>query len=224
MTSRQIANLDKKFQTLCEKVMQQLAITEEFFQKDLQESNIEKMIRNKDDINLLENEIRVDVVTVLLSNPRAAVLRKLISYQDITNFLEAIGDLLMNAYSWPFKKIDFNLPEFDYFKVTLEKMLSFAKKMVSNAIFSFYYKDADTAYKTISDDNQLDDLFHEIFENIPLLLQDLPLNEQELSNIAGISNLAYIIEQIGNTSTHIAEASIYLIEGKDIRHKSVELK
>jgi phosphate transport system protein len=203
--------------------MQQFSITEELLQGSLQESLIEKIIRNENNIDLLENEIRVEVVNALLFTLRAAELRKLISYQDNTNFLETIGDLLVNI-SYPFKKIDLNLPDFDYFKVTLGKMLSFAKKMVGDAIYSFYYKDATVAYKTISDDDYLDDLFREISENIPLLFQDLPLNEKELSNIVNISNIAYIVEQIGDIATHIAEASVYLIEGKDIRHKLSEIK
>jgi phosphate transport system protein len=219
--SRQVANLDKKFQLLYEKVMQQFSITEEVIQNSLQEEQMEKIAQNENDIDLLEKEIRIEVVRSILLSPRAAELRKLISHQDITNFLETIGDLLVNI-TQPSKKIDLNLPDFDYFRVTLGKMFSFSKKMVSDAIYSFYYKDSSLAYKIISDDDYMDDLFREISENILLLFQDLSLNEQELSNILNISCVAYIIEQIGDIATHIAEASIYLIEGTDIRHKLSE--
>jgi phosphate transport system protein len=222
--SRKIADLDKKFQSLYEKVMQQLSLTEKLLQENPQEEGlIERIVQNESDIDLLENGIRAEMVGALLLTPRAAELRMLISYQDITNFLEAIGDLLVNIMQ-PFKKIDLSLPDFDYFKVSLGKMLSFSTKMVSDAIYSFYYKDSAVAYKTISDDDYLDDLFREISENILLLFQELPLNEQELSNIIHISNIAYIIEQIGDTATHMAEASVYLIDGTDIRHKPAEIK
>jgi phosphate transport system protein len=165
----------------------------------------------------------VEVVRTILLSPRAAELRLLVSYQDITNFLETTGDLLVNIIQL-FKKIDLNLPDFDYFQVTLGKMLSFAKKMVSDAIYSFYYKDSTVAYRTISDDDRMDEWFREISGNILMSFQELPLSEQELANIINISYIAHVLEQIGDIATHIAEASVYLIEGMDIRHILSEIK
>jgi phosphate transport system protein len=217
--SRLIASLDKKFQTLCEKVLQQLTFMDEILRKGMQDELYEKVTQLETDIDLLENEIRADVVTQFLHSPKAMELRKLITCQDITNFLETIGDLLFNTISHPVKKIDTNLPEFEYFQVTLEKMLSYAKKMVSDAIFSFCCEDGAVAYKTIENDDVLDNLFVELSENVVLFFQDIPLNERELTNIININNIAYVIEQIGDIATHIAEASIYMLEGKDIRHR-----
>jgi phosphate transport system protein len=221
--SRQGVNLDKKFQMIYEKVMQQFSATEEIIQKPFCEELMMKIVRNENEIDALEKDVRVEVVRSILMTPRAAELRLLVSCQDITNFLETIGDLLVNI-SQLFKKIDLNLPDFDYFRITLEKMLSFSKKMVSDATYSFFYKDATVAYKAISDDDGLDSLFREISENMLLSFQELPLSEQELSNIINIGNVAYAVEQIGDIATHIAEASIYLIEGTDIRHKLSEIK
>jgi phosphate transport system protein len=217
--SRQIASLDEKFKTLCEKVLQQLAFAEEVMKERKTDDFYEKVNQIETEIDLLENGIRADVVTVLLYAPKAAELRKLITYQDITNFLEAIGDLLYDTIFYPLKKFDTTLPEFDYFQLTLSKMLSYAKKMVNDAIFSFCYEDSVVAYKTIAEDDVMDELLHEISENTVLLFQELPLNEQELTNIISISHAAYTIEQIGDNATYIAEAAVYLIEGKDIRHK-----
>ncbi|MDR2058424.1 MAG: hypothetical protein LBP83_09145 [Dysgonamonadaceae bacterium] len=217
--SRQIDSLDKKFQALCEKVLQQLTLAEEILRKNRQDDLYEKVNQIEADIDLLENGIRVDVVTLILYAPKATELRKLITYQDITNFLEAVGDLLVDMIFHPIKKINTNLPEFNYFQVTLEKMLAHVKKMISDAIFSFCYEDSEIAYKIIEEDDLIDDMFNDLSENIILLFQDLSLNEQELLNTVNINNIAYIIEQIGDIATNIAEASIYMIEGTDIRHQ-----
>ncbi|MDR2087636.1 MAG: hypothetical protein LBP72_10785 [Dysgonamonadaceae bacterium] len=217
--SRQIANLDEKFKILCEKVLQQLTFAEEVMQGNKPDDFYEKVIQTETDIDLLENGIRANVVTLVLYAPKAAELRKIITYQDITNFLETIGDLLMGTVFYPLKKFNANLPEFDYFQLTLSKMLSYAKKMVNDAIFSFCYEDSVVAYKIIADDDGMDELLREISENTILLFQELPLNEQELTNIIGITHMAYGIEQMGDIATHIAEAAIYMIEGKDIRHQ-----
>jgi len=39
-----------------------------------------------------------------------------------------------------------------------------------------------------------------------------------LLNITSINSISYNIERIADNATNIAEAAIYLIEGKDIRH------
>jgi phosphate transport system protein len=217
--SRQIASLDEKFRILCEKVLQQLSFAEEMLKESKPDDFYKKANQVEKEIDILEKEIRTNVVTLILYAPKAAELRKLITYQDITNFLEAIGDLLIDTVFNSEKKINTDLPEFDYFQLTLSKMLSFAKKMVNDAIFSFCYEDGATAYKTIADDDVMDELFREISENTILLFQELPLNEQELANIIKISHIAYSIEQISDIATHIAEAAVYMIEGTDIRHK-----
>jgi phosphate transport system protein len=222
--SKLIASLDKKFQTLCEKVLQQLTFMDEILRKGMQDELYEKVTQLETDIDLLENEIRADVVMRFLYSPKAMELRRLITCQDITNFLETIGDLLFNIISHSVKKIDTSLPEFEYFQVTLEKMLAYAKKMVSDAIFSFCCEDGVVAYQIIVDDDVLDNLFVELSENLVASFQDIPLSERELTNIINISNIAYVIEQIGDIATHIAEASIYMLEGKDIRHGLSEKK
>jgi phosphate transport system protein len=215
----QTDDLDIKFKTLCEKVLQQLSFAGEIIQKKQPEDFYDKVAQTEIEIDLLENEIRTDVVTMFLYAPKAAKLRKLITYQDITNYLEAIADLLIDSIFYPMKKFDTNLPEFDYFQVTLSKMLSYAKEMLNNAIFSFCYEDSQVAHKTIADDDVLDKLFCELSENTILSFQELSLSEQELINIISISNMAYIIEQIGDMATQIAEAAVFMIEGTDIRHR-----
>jgi phosphate transport system protein len=217
--SRQIASLDEKFKALCEKVLQQLTFAEEALRENKPDEFYRKVNQIETDIDLLENGIRIDVVTLVLYAPKAAELRKLITYQDITNFLETIGDLLFDTIFYPVKKIDSNVPDFNYFQLTLTKMLSYAKKMVNDAIFSFCYEDSLVAYQTIADDDVMDELFREIVENTILSFHELPLNEKELANIITINQTAYGLELIGDIATYIAEAAVYTIEGTDIRHK-----
>jgi len=215
--SRQFASLKSDFQTLSENVIQQLSFFEGLLCTGYKQAVYEEIISNEANINVFENKIRLDFVNSMLSfTPRAIELRKLITYQDTTNHLEAIGNLLVDGVTL-LKTIDLYSPDFDYFKVTLRKMFSLAKGMVDDAIFSFCYKDSTVAYKIISRDDTLNQLLREILENVTFVFQDLPLSVQELKNITYISNLSYIFEQIGNIATSIAEASVYLIEGKYIK-------
>jgi len=221
--SRQFASLKSDFQTLSENVIQQLSFFEGLLRTRFKQVVYEEMISNEININLFENKIRLDFVnSMLLFAPRAIELRKLITYQDTTNHLEAIGNLLMDGVTL-LKTIGLNSPDFDYFKVTLIKMFSLTKGMVGDAIFSFCYEDPLVANKVISEDDILNQLHREVLENITLIFQDLPLSVQELKNITCISNLSYIFEQIGDIAANIAEASVYLIEGKYIRNQFSEI-
>ncbi|MGL5790204.1 MAG: PhoU domain-containing protein, partial [Bacteroidales bacterium] len=44
------------------------------------------------------------------------------------------------------------------------------------------------------------------------------LSEQEITDILIINSIAYNIERIGDHSTNIAEAAVYLIQGRNISH------
>ena len=47
---------------------------------------------------------------------------------------------------------------------------------------------------------------------------DKILSQQEVTDALCINSMAYNIERIGDNATNIAEAAIYLIEGKNIKH------
>ena len=211
--SRQFVGLKNDFQTLSENVIQQLSFVEGLLQTGYKQAVYEEVINNNKNACLLTKKIRVDFVnSMLLFSPRAVELRQLVTCQDATNYLEAIGKLLVDGVIL-LKAIDLELPDFDYFNVTLSKMFSRAKGMVGDAVFAFCYEDSSVAHKIISEGVAL----NEVVETATLTFQDLPLSVQELKNITGISNLSYIFEKICNIAVNIAAASVYLIEGKYIK-------
>ena len=44
------------------------------------------------------------------------------------------------------------------------------------------------------------------------------VKDQDLLDALSLSNMSYNIERIGDNATNIAEAAIYLMEGKNAKH------
>ena len=53
---------------------------------------------------------------------------------------------------------------------------------------------------------------------IPVCFVGKTINEQDMLDALSISGMSYNIERIGDNATNIAEAAIYLMEGKNAKH------
>lgn len=169
-------------------------------------------------IDSLEVKIRNEVIhTIVLYSPRATNLRLIISYYDMTAYLERIGDLLLNIAQF-LLKTDIQGPLFSSYKKEIAKMLELTENMTQNAIFAFSYEDIQLAKDTIELDNQVDFLYQELDKHLLNNCTDKLLSSQEMTDILAINSLSYNIERIGDNATNIAEAAIFLIEGKNIKH------
>ena len=169
-------------------------------------------------IDSIEVKIRNEVINmIVLYSPRATNLRMIISYYDMTAYLERIGDLILNVSHF-MKKIAVDDCLFTTYKKDLLKMLSLTESMTQNAIFAFTCEDIQLAKETIETDDQVDELHHFIGQHLPTQCFDKILSQQEVTDALCINSMAYNIERIGDNATNIAEAAIYLIEGKNIKH------
>ena len=127
------------------------------------------------------------------------------------------GDVILNVSHF-MKKIAVDDCLFTTYKKDLLKMLSLTESMTQNAIFAFTCEDIQLAKETIETDDQVDELHHFIGQHLPTQCFDKILSQQEVTDALCINSMAYNIERIGDNATNIAEAAIYLIEGKNIKH------
>ncbi|GBU08554.1 phosphate transport system regulatory protein PhoU [Bacteroidales bacterium] len=209
------------FQLLSELVLKQLSTASAIIKDKRDESFYEIVERNELLIDSLEVKIREEVInSIIFFGPKAADLRMIISYHDMTIYLERIGDLILNVVHF-IQKVDLELNVFKEFGDLLKTMLKFAQEMVQNAVYSFTCGDNTMARNTILFDEKLDKLLHQITIKLHVSFVGVPLSEQDLINITSINSISYNLERIGDNATNIAEAAIYLIEGKDIRHKKI---
>ncbi|MGL4805261.1 MAG: phosphate signaling complex PhoU family protein, partial [Bacteroidales bacterium] len=141
----------------------------------------------------------------------------IISYYDMTAYLERIGDLVLNIANF-LKRANIQDPIFIHFKEDLNLMLETVVLMAKNALKAFTESEPEMAKDVIELDDKVDSLFYRISQELPKQYFNKQLSEQEITDILIINSIAYNIERIGDHSTNIAEAAVYLIQGRNISH------
>jgi phosphate transport system protein len=199
-------------------------------------SLLEKLMIAPDDatydsiiISMKETENRIDnyeVViseqftnTIVLYQPLASDVRRIVACYRMTLNLERIGDRIMNMIRI-LSKIR-NSPEYSPVAGLINNMLTSGVLMVEKALLSFTNSDPDFAIWTIKNDSVVDEMNHKLLlghinkADIDDKTRGMVMSYIEIKDM--ISN----IERIADHATNIAEASIYSLQGTDIRHTGI---
>ncbi len=214
MTSfREMANLVLKQLTLLEKLMNT--------SDDPDFNEIVRQVRENE--NLLDNfEVVIGeqfTNTIVLYQPVASDVRRVVACYRMTINLERIGDRIMNL-----TRIIGNIrksKEYSSICSLVNNMLASGTIMVEKSLLSFINADPDFAIWTIKNDSVIDEM------NYKLLVSDI--NKTSLDEETRQIVLRYVelkdmisnIERIADHATNIAEASIYSMQGTDIRHTGI---
>lgn len=206
------------FQVLTHEVFQQLELIEQMMDDNESEKLYTEIYNNERIIDSLEVKMRSEVInTIVLYTPRATNLRIIISYYDMTAYLERIGDLIMNLANF-LKKTDIHGELFQQYKGRLKEMLGIARRMTQNSIEAFVSEEIRLAKEVIELDDQVDDFFHSINRELVDTRMHSETTSQKVIDLLSISSMVYNIERIGDNATNISEAAIYLIQGRNVRH------
>jgi phosphate transport system protein len=142
------------------------------------------------------------------------------SYHDMTISMERVGDLIENI-TLAFGEMDLSLPGFEKYKKPIGKMFEQTDKMLKSALFAFTGISNEMAYDTIQMDDKLDRMESKIEKQLAADFDGQLQNKQSLVNIMNLNSISYYLERIGDKAVDMAESAVYLIEGKDIRHKAL---
>lgn len=211
--------LSNDFELMCSTALTQVKISYNLLQNNDLQTLYEEAEANEIILDRLEVKIREEVVFAIFKfTPRAVDLRLIITYQDITTNIERVGDILLNVIHY-LRRTNLNHKDFVQAKTMLETMFQIAENMLRNAIFAFTGEDSTAAYNVIKQDDEVDELFHQLGEMLETKFADKTLDREQIRNVINIKSMSYNIERIGDSATNIAEAVIYLTEGRDIRHE-----
>lgn len=217
-----LSRITEDFQVLSKVVIKQIDLTKLLIENNKDEDIYAEIYNNERIIDSLEVKMRDEVInTIVLYSPRATNLRMIISYYDMTAYLERIGDLIVNICGF-LRQTDIQAPLFQRYKESLLNMLELTENMTQNAIFAFTCEDAELARTTIESDDQVDTYYHRISQSLPQDCSGQTLSGQQVTDALSINSMSYNIERIGDNATNIAEAAIYLMEGKNIKHTGHE--
>jgi len=171
------------------------------------------VIENDKTINSYEIEIdNATYNTLTLQQLPPEVIRMVLSLQKINSILERIGDHAVNIAE---SAITISTADAENNFLSIPAMAEASTSIFTDAIHSFFKSDAETAQKILPRDSAIDNLNNAICDEIRLGFQTgtLPFETgMELYRVC--KNL----ERIGDLSTNIAEETLFMLTGKNIKH------
>jgi phosphate transport system protein len=219
-----IHEIETDFEKLANILLEQLDHMEQFLTSgDLKVSDevIDAISGNENEIDKAEVKLSDKIVnTIVLHQPVASELRRIMACYRILINMERIGDLVVNISHF-IKKI--KTPElYNQFNEVLSNMAILSAKMVRQSLVSFMHDDRELAIWTIKNDDILDEVNGKLMKKLLNKTGSEEKTKHLLTSMITIKEMMSNIERIADYATNIAEAAIYSIEGKDIRHHKIE--
>jgi phosphate transport system protein len=221
-----IQNVIRHFEDYANLILSQLSILEKVINSGsltISEDVMKELIINEDKSDIFEIKLSEKIInTIVLQKPVASDLRKLMACYQIVINLERIGDLVMDIVKF-IPRIKDN-ETYNRMSDVIYNMLLVSVNMVQKAILSFVNSDKEFAIWAIQNDEVVDEMNHKLIRKA-ITKSKLPDETQQLLfSFIHINSIISSIERIADHATNVAEASIYALEGTDIRHQNHEIE
>ena len=171
----------------------------------------EQVVREDDAIDDKRREIEDRVIDLIaVQQPVASDLRLLITTIHVSMELERIGD-----YAEGIGKISLRMGNEPPVKplVDIPRMAQKASAMLRDALDALVKHDTEKAYQVLADDDEVDDLYAQVYrELLVLMLQDPKIIQRGTYLLW----TAHDLERIADRATNIAEEVVYLVTGKRV--------
>jgi phosphate transport system protein len=172
------------------------------------------VIKGDAPINDLEVDIDEDCIRlVALYQPVAVDLRVIMAVDHIIAELERIGDLAVNMAEEALELTGL-ASEAQHPQVLI--MARKVQEMVSQSLEAFKNRDAALARRVCADDDEVDaldrSLTRELLQNLAASREVAPADQSQV-------NIVRHLERVGDHATNIAEQAVYMVEGKNVRHR-----
>jgi phosphate transport system protein len=169
-------------------------------------------IVNNFDVEIEELCIRF----LALWQPTGSNLRFVTTAIKIITDIERIGDMAVDTCERAVEILD-EPPLKPY--IDIPRMAEAAQKMLKDSLDAFVAKDADLAIRVCESDDFVDNLNHQIFNELLLFMLKDPKN---IARAVRLTYVAKYLERIADHATNIAEMVVYMVKGKVIRHMACE--
>jgi phosphate transport system protein len=173
----------------------------------------DEVFEDEKTINQLEIEIDEKGHSLFaLCQPVASDLRLLAMILKINTDLERMGDHAVNIA----QKSRILLGEaFVEPSFPLKAMTDDVQKMVRDALDSFMNENVELARKVLASDDAVDDYNDTLYTDMTELMQKDPSKVKQAMSLVMIG---HNLERIADLANNIAEDTIYLKQGKEVRH------
>ena len=174
-----------------------------------------EVIGGDDPINAFHIDIDNACFTLIaLYQPVAVDLRIIVSTLKVNADLERVGDLAVNIAEAaqrylahpPVKPL-----------IDLPRMSALSLKMLREAVDAFMASDVDLAKNVLRQDDWLDGLKDQILRELMTYMLG---NQHVIEPAVDLILISRHLERVGDHATNIAEDVIFIVEARDVRHRS----
>ncbi|MBD3182217.1 phosphate signaling complex protein PhoU [Candidatus Poribacteria bacterium] len=213
-------HFDDELRDLKENLVCMGNVVEDMFQKAMdsllerEEKLAQEVIDRDDEVDRLEVKIEnMSIELIVLRQPVASDLRKIITALHINRQLERMGDKAANIAERSIKLLGYP-PVKPY--VDLPRAFEIVRSMVSDTLDAYMKCDIKLAIDVIERDGKVDELRDQIFrELLTYMLEDSKYIRPALEIIL----VSRHIERIGDLATDISEEIIYTVQGEIVKHQ-----
>ncbi|MEM4658245.1 MAG: phosphate signaling complex protein PhoU [Candidatus Methanosuratincola sp.] len=211
--------LELEINALKKKLYEMAALAEDMVNKcirALREKNMvlaEEVIKGDKKVNDMEIEIDKHCTKILaLYQPEAEHLRTVLMTMKINNELERIGDHAVNIAERAIYLAD--KPSVKPL-IDIPRMAEQATLMLKESLDSFVNKDPDLAIEVCKKDDLVDRLYNQVIRELMTYMAEDPTT---IDRCLALIMIGKDIERIADLATNIAEAAVYVVQGKIIKH------
>lgn len=161
-------------------------------------------------------EVDIDELCLLMlakRQPLASDLRMITLAMKMVTDLERIGDLAVNICE---RTLALRSEPRPSVAEKMARMAELSQAMIREAIDAFVNRDPQRARRIFARDEKVDSLYREIATDVQTTMHDEPDYVQRGVHLSAV---AKFFERIADHGTNLAELVIFMVEGKDVRHK-----
>ena len=169
----------------------------------------QQVIDDDQTVNKLRFQIEEECLKLIATQqPAASDLRAIIAATHVAVDLERIGDhctgiaaITIRMQDQPLLKPSIDLP----------LMATIAKEMTHSALDAFVRRDAELARQIVKRDDDIDQLYQQIFRELLTYMLEDPKN---ISRATFLLWAGHNLERIGDRATNVCERSIFISTGQ----------
>jgi len=178
----------------------------------------EKVIETEKKVDNLEILIDEQCTRVLaLRQPAASDLRLIIAVSKAVSDLERIGDESAKIARMGLQLAEEGESPRGY--VEVRHIGNHVRNMLRDALDAFARFDAQKALTVAAEDNEVDMEYASAMRSLVTFMMEDP---RSITRVLNIIWSLRALERIGDHARNIGEQVIYLVEGKDVRHISID--
>ncbi|HLN75058.1 MAG: phosphate signaling complex PhoU family protein [Methylococcaceae bacterium] len=212
------------YEHLANMVLQQLDALERIIDSGIPEINEEDyslLKKTESKINKIEVKLSEDIVnSIVLYQPVASEIRKLVACYRIVISLERIGDLVLSITKL-MRKIEAR-DVYESLSEFISRMMVLSADMARKSMLAFINQDMELAMWTIRNEAIVDEFNRKMLKKVAERAYSMAEDKNLVVSFINIKEMVSSIERIADHAANIAEASYYSTKGKDIRHKRAE--